>query len=244
MELFLEIVCIAVASIFAFIILKYLFLLTFISFAEGYRKKKARNEDSKTPQLNTEPVQAHKSSKIKKVLLNFYYGCYKYLVFKLGVFPSKKIRIFIYRHVLKMKIGKNVVMHHKTEIRDGYRIEIGNGTIIGDNCLLDGRGKLIIKNNVVLSANASIYTAQHDYNSHDFAGVYSSVTICDRAWISSNTVILPGVTVGEGAVLAAGGIASKDLKPFTLYGGVPAKEIKERTSNIDYEFDGSADFFL
>lgn len=64
------------------------------------------------------------------------------------------------------------------------------------------------------------------------------MVIGDRAWISSHSIILPKVHVREGAVLASGALTAKDLEPFGVYAGVPAKKIGERSRNLHYEFNG------
>jgi acetyltransferase-like isoleucine patch superfamily enzyme len=73
-----------------------------------------------------------------------------------------------------------------------------------------------------------IWTAQHDWQSADFAYVSAPVRIGDRAWICSRSIILPGVTIGEGAVVAAGSVVSKDVAPWTLVGGNPARKLRDR----------------
>ena len=64
------------------------------------------------------------------------------------------------------------------------------------------------------------------------------VRIGTRAWIGPNVIILPGVTIGEGAVCAAGCVVTKDVEPFTVVAGVPAKKVNDRPTNLRYEFDG------
>lgn len=86
------------------------------------------------------------------------------------------------------------------------------------------------------SSHAQIYTQQHDYNDPDFKGIDAAVVIHDRAWISSETIVLPGVTIGEGAVLASGALANKDLEEFSVYVGVPARKIKDRSMQLNYDF--------
>lgn len=86
-----------------------------------------------------------------------------------------------------------------------------------------------------------IYTEQHDINdpffeSNDSGG---NVNVGDRVWLSSRTTVLPKVQIGEGAVLASGALACKNLDAYGVYGGVPAKKIGERSRDLRYEFDGS-----
>lgn len=84
---------------------------------------------------------------------------------------------------------------------------------------------------------------QHDYQAHDFAGIRGKVTIGNRAWISCNTTVLPGVDISQNCVVAAGAVVSKNLDKSGLYGGIPAKFLKERTDNLDYVFKGGSCWF-
>lgn len=86
-----------------------------------------------------------------------------------------------------------------------------------------------------------IYTEQHDINDPWFESRNSGgkVIVANRAWLSSRTTVLPKVVVGEGAVLASGGLAVKNLEPYGVYGGVPAKKIGTRNQNLKYEFSGA-----
>jgi acetyltransferase-like isoleucine patch superfamily enzyme len=240
MELFLIITCSFVSGIVCLVVIKYLFLLFVIKFIETIKKRKNKNDTI----LNFSKVnQQAKTSIIRQVIGNIYGGLYRYLVFKIGKMSCNKLRLFIYRKIFLINISKNVVIHKGLEIRGGYRIYIGCGTIIGDDCLLDGRGGLSIGSNVNFSSKASVYTAQHDLRSPTFDGCSASVKINNRAWISSNTVVLPGVTIGEGTVLAAGGVATKNLDAYKVYGGIPAKIIGERPQNLIYNFSGKSIWF-
>lgn len=154
-------------------------------------------------------------------------GIMRYLIISVGMIPSLHIRKWIYMG-LGAKIGKKVVIHYKTEIRSPQQLILGKGTIIGDNAILDARCGLTIGRNVNLSSNVSIYTLQHDHRDPLFRcnekQKKMSVEIDDRAWIGSNAIILPGVHIGEGAVCCAGCVVTKDVPPYTVVAGIPAKK--------------------
>ncbi|MGI9651850.1 acyltransferase [Chryseobacterium sp. RLHN22] len=160
----------------------------------------------------------------------------------LGYIPIHWLRIFYYRNFLRVKIGKNSTIHRCCQIRWG-KIVIGDNVIIGENALLDGRVGLYIGNNVNFSSNVSVYSLQHDYNSPDFAAVGNPVYIKDNTWISCNTVILPGVTVHEGAVVAAMCLVNKDVPEYSVVGGVPFKIISKRNRDIQYKLKYHKPFF-
>ena len=172
-------------------------------------------------------------------------GTSRFLIINIGYIPSLTLRLLFYR-LLGVKTEKHVVMHYRTEIRAPYKLQIGTGTIIGDNALLDARNGLNIGRHVNLSSNVSIYTEQHNYQDPLFLCSQErekSVEIGDRAWIGSNVVILPGVKIGESAVCAAGSVITKDVKPFEVVAGIPAKKITDRTHDLRYEFDGTSCWF-
>lgn len=148
--------------------------------------------------------------------------------------------------MLGVDVAKNVVIHYKTEIRTPYNLHIGKGSIIGDNALLDARNGLQMGENVNISSNVSIYTEQHDHRDEHFRcteGQDKSVTIGDRVWLGSNVTVLPGVKIGEGAVCCAGCVVTKDVAPFEVVAGIPAKKVNIRPQSLSYEFDGSTCWF-
>jgi len=154
--------------------------------------------------------------------------------------------MILYRKVFKMNLGDKVVIHYGTEIRAPWNISIGEGTIIGDKAILDGRSGIVIGKNVNFSTGAWLWTLQHDVNDPTFSteGQGLPIVIEDRAWISCRTVILPGVIIGEGSVVAAGGVVTKNTEPYSINGGVPCKKIGERNRNLEYAFDGSHAHFV
>ena len=168
-------------------------------------------------------------------------GWGRYMIFQVSYIPSCHLRKFIYK-ALGANVGKRVVFHFKTEIRDPYKLVIGSGSIIGDNAILDARNMLYIGENVNLSSNVSIYTEQHDHRDPYFGYPQGnkSVHIGDRVWIGSCVTILPGVNIGEGAVCCAGCVVTKDVEPFSVVAGVPAKKVNERPRDLKYVFDGSS----
>ena len=148
--------------------------------------------------------------------------------------------------MLGVKADKNVIFHYGTEIREPDKLNVGRGSIIGDNAILDARNGIILGENANLSSNVSIYTEQHDYKDELFRCSESddkSVVIGDRAWLGSNVIVLPGVKIGEGAVCCAGCVVTKDVASFDVVSGIPAKRIRTRPKSLSYEFDGTTCWF-
>lgn len=164
-------------------------------------------------------------------------GWSRYMMFKIGVVPSLHFRKCIYK-ILGAKIGHDVVFHFKTEVRAPEHLVVGGGTIIGDNAILDARGGLEIGENVNISSNVSIYTLQHDHRDPNFSctNFNARVTIEKYAWLGSNVIVLPGVHIGEGAVCCAGCVVTKDVEPYAVVAGIPAKKVNERPRVLKYQF--------
>ena len=153
-----------------------------------------------------------------------------------GLFPSQSLRQLLYRYVFGMKVRGKVTIYGKSDFRKPERITIGDGTIVGEHCMLDGRREIVIGSNVNISSGVWIWTLHHDIQSKDFAVIGAPVKIEDRVWLCSRCTILPGVSIGYGAVVASGAVVTKEVEPFAIVGGVPAKKIGERNRDeLNYE---------
>ncbi len=152
----------------------------------------------------------------------------------LSFFPSKHIRYFGLK-MLGVNLQKNIRFYQGFHIRNPRNISISKGVSIGPKVLLDGRCGLHIGENVVLAYDCIIWTLNHDYNDIHFCGKGAPVKIEKYAWVCSRAIILPGITVGEGAIVASGAVVTKDVAPYTIVGGIPAKIIGNREKK-DYNY--------
>jgi acetyltransferase-like isoleucine patch superfamily enzyme len=116
-------------------------------------------------------------------------------------------------------------MHHGLELYCSGGITIGNNTTINKYIDLDGRGGLIIGNNVSISAYCKIITASHDPNASDFKYITKPVSIEDYVWVGTSAIILPGVTLKRGCIVASGSIVTKNVAEYEIVAGNPAKKL-------------------
>ena len=144
------------------------------------------------------------------------------------------IRHFYLKKVCGIKIGIESSIHMGTFIT-GSNIEIGSNTVINRHTYLDGRVSLKIGNNVNVSHQTLIQTLTHDPQSRDFTCICQPVIIEDYVWIGTRSIILPGVTIGEGAVIGAGSVVTKNIPPYSIAVGNPAKVIKMRNMDLMYK---------
>src|SRR3989304_489014 len=141
--------------------------------------------------------------------------------------PFHSARKAFYR-AAGVKIGKNSFIHMGARFYLPSGVSVGDGTVIGDHCFMDGRALLKIGNNVDIASDVMIYNSEHDINSEGFDPIEEPVEIEDYVFIGPRAIILPGVKIGKGAVIGAGAVVTKDVAPFKVVGGVPAKVIGER----------------
>lgn len=167
---------------------------------------------------------------LKKVFnrfLSYYLDLDLFLIRLAGFVPFYFLRFLIYS-LDGVKIGKRAHIHMGAQFFNPRNVVIGDGSIVGQNAFLDGRDKLIIGKNVDIASEVMIYNSEHDIHSDDFQAISAPVEIGDYAFIGPRSIILPGVKIGKGAVVAAGAVVTKDVADFAIVGGVPAKVIGER----------------
>lgn len=127
------------------------------------------------------------------------------------------------------KIGKRVSILGRIVVLAPGNIEIGDDVVINEGVILNGTDTIKIGNFVHISSGAEIHTGGLDLN-EDYRcrkHIKKSISIDDGAWICSSVVVTPGVNVGKGSVIAAGSVVTKNVPNFELWGGVPAKKIKD-----------------
>lgn len=147
--------------------------------------------------------------------------------------PFYGLRNFYYKLILGVKLGDGSSIHMGTFFVEG-NLNMGQNSVINRNCHLDCRGGIILGDNVSISPECTLITASHLVNSSDFKYIEGSITINDYVWIGTRAMILPNVELGEGSVVCAGAVVSKDVPPYTVVGGVPAREISKRSKNLNY----------
>ena len=149
-------------------------------------------------------------------------------------YSPSPVRLFYLRRACGIRIGKDSSIAMKCFI-SGEKITIGANTVINRFCYLDGRAPLSIGNNVNVSHYTLIQTLTHDPQNPDFVCLERPVNICDHVWIGARAIILPGVTIGEGAVVGAGAVVTKNVEPYTIVAGNPARPIGQRSRNLKYK---------
>lgn len=147
--------------------------------------------------------------------------------------PSRRVRHFWLRRMLAAWPADGWMGMH-VFLLDPGRISVGPRAAVNRRCILDGRGGLTIANDVDIAPHVHIWTLEHDANDADHGTVPAPVRIDDHVWIASRATLLPGVTIGRGAVVAAGSVVAGDVPPRAIVAGVPAKVIATRDNPLSY----------
>ena len=166
-------------------------------------------------------------SKVDKRVSNVFLEIQVYFLLILSYFPLSAVRMFFYE-LADMKIGLGTTINMGARIYNPSGITIGEDCIIGENIVLDGRAPLTIGSHVDMASEVMIYNSEHDINDPLFKAIEAPATIGDYVFVGPRAIILPGVTIGRGAIVAAGAVVTKDVPALAIVGGVPAKVIGER----------------
>ena len=141
--------------------------------------------------------------------------------------PFMGIKVAILR-IFGAKIGKRICLKPNVYIKSPWNLVIGDDCWIGEGAWIDNLDKVTIGNDVCVSQDAMLLTGNHDYTDGTMPYRNAPIRIEDGAWVGAKTVVCPGVTVHEGAILTVGSIATKDMEPWMVYQGNPAVKIRER----------------
>lgn len=132
-------------------------------------------------------------------------------------------------------LGENVHIDETVIITRPEKVKIGNDVSIQKNCVISGKGGITIGEGSIIANDVQILSAEHNFDAMDIQAIpfddryiEEEVVIGEYVWIGSHALILPGVNIQKGAVVAAGAVVTKDVRPYAVVAGCPAKEIKQR----------------
>jgi len=147
--------------------------------------------------------------------------------------PSFGVRHFYLRHVLGIQIGRGAAVHMGCFVT-GRNIVIGDRTVINRRCHLDGRGGLTIDADAGIGPECYLISLTHDPQDAEFHVMARPLTIGTHVWMGSRVMVLPGVSIHEGAVVGAGSVVTREVAPYTIVAGNPARKIGDRSRDLRY----------
>lgn len=228
------------------VLLKYMILTLYCIVSDIHdNKKRAIQEYPNQDLRNGSEINVAKNIS-SFIFFRVLYGWMRFNIILVGRIPSYYIRNILYRYVFRAKITKKTIIAGGCEIRSPWNLHADN-CVIMNNCILDARQGIYLGENVVFGTGVHIWTEEHAINDPLFRVLdenKGAVRIADKAWICSDSTILPGVWVGEGAVLASRACATKNIESYIVAAGIPAQMISERSKDLRYVLSGSPGWFF
>lgn len=154
-----------------------------------------------------------------------------------GYVPIRALRHAYYRHALGWKIAPGATVNTSLKLFGGRgKVSIGRNSTMQIECLIAGAGmaELRIGENVAIAYRAIFLIGGHDPHDPDFRGIVAPIVIEDYVFIGAAAIIGQGITIGRGAIVASGAVVTKDVPPYAIVGGNPAKVIGERRRDLSY----------
>ncbi len=131
------------------------------------------------------------------------------------------------------RIGNSNFIYPSAKIWAPWLLQTEDVVTIGPGVEIYNPGGVLLADHSILSQDAYLCGATHNYNSIDFTYIENKITIERYAWICAKSIVLPGVRCGAGSVLGAGSVASRDLDPWVVYAGNPAKVVNKRNPVVE-----------
>jgi acetyltransferase-like isoleucine patch superfamily enzyme len=154
----------------------------------------------------------------------------------LRILPGHKLRIGWIR-LFGARVDDGTALHYGCYFTRPGRFRIGRGGTINFGCYLDTRGTIEIGDHVMIGHRVRIYTAGHRVDDPNFIGFNEGVKIKTHAVVFPNVQIMPGVCIGNGAVVLTGSVVTKDVQDHAIVGGNPARFIRKRSDCLTYAHD-------
>ena len=170
---------------------------------------------------------------LRAVLLQVKFIIVEILNLTYSIVPNPLRRFYL--RMYGIRIGNSSCIHRNCKFFHVGKLSIGVNSVVNFGCYLDNRRGITIGNNVGIAHGTKIYTLGHNIDSPKFGTKGAPVVIEDNVFIFSNAMIMPGVTIADGAIVLPGSIVTKSVPPRMIVGGNPAKAIRERTAEIDYK---------
>lgn len=168
-----------------------------------------------------------------KILLQMKFFLVAFLNFSKELFPYPLRNLYLRFFGIKAPFSSSI--HRGCRFFHFGNFSIGENSVVNFGCYLDNRRGIKIGSNTAIAHDTKIYTLGHNIDSPLFETKGAPVTIGDNCFLFSNVLVMPGVTIEDGAVILPGSVVTKNVSSYSVYGGVPAKFISNRNREVDYK---------
>ncbi len=170
-------------------------------------------------------------NKIKSVFYTWFDFLFSFLPGSTGI----KFRRFYFRKRIKM--GTKVIISEMVTLKFPERISIGNRSFLGKGTFIQGSGTVDIGEDVLIGPYCKIWSSNHAFSTtkkpiNQQGHTFKNVTIGSDVWLGTGVIVLSGCKIGNGSIIAAGSVVTKDVPEYVIVGGNPAHVIKERDKNV------------
>lgn len=162
-------------------------------------------------------------NKLARLLWNIVY----ITLFRISPRPMHAWRAMLLR-LFGARLGPDCHIYPKAVIWAPWNLRCEDVVAVADEAIVYNPSPITLRSHSTVSQQAYLCGATHDYDDPAFPMTSAPIDIGRYAWVCARATVLPGITIGDGAVLGLGSVASRDLEPWTVYAGLPAKKIKER----------------
>ncbi len=148
-------------------------------------------------------------------------------LFRSPLLPFSRLRVALLR-VFGAKVGNGVVIHSEVHVKYPWHLQVGNDCWIGERAWIDNLTTVRLGNDVCISQDCYICTGNHNWSDPNFGLIVRPVELGNGSWAGARSVLLPGVSLGEGAIAAAGSVVTHAIPPFEVHAGNPAIFVRKR----------------
>lgn len=163
------------------------------------------------------------SNRLVRVLWNFV----NFFLFRFTPNPLHEWRAFVLR-CFGAKVGKNVHVYPGARIWAPWNLELADGSAVANNVVVYCQAKITIGYYAVVSQGVNLCAGTHDYTKPGFPLITKPIFVGKRSWIAAEVFVHPGITIGEGCVIGARSVVTKDMPAWTVCAGHPCRPIKKR----------------
>ncbi|MBL0225851.1 MAG: putative colanic acid biosynthesis acetyltransferase [Geobacteraceae bacterium] len=160
-------------------------------------------------------------------IARFVWGIVYAALFRPSPRPFHRWRVFLLR-CFGARIGSGCAVYPKSEVWAPWNLVCEDVVAVADGAIIYNPSQITLGSHCIVSQQAYLCGATHDHEDPNFPLISAPITLEAYSWVCARATVQPGITLGKGAILGLGAVATKDLEPWSIYGGIPARKLKNR----------------